>query len=47
MLLILWEFIGSSIDKNLNPLHSRMHSAKFGWNLPSGSGFFLKIKKIF
>ena len=23
---------------NLNPLHPRMHCAKFGWNWPSGSG---------
>ena len=24
--------------KNLNPLHSRMLCAKFGWNWPNGSG---------
>ena len=31
---IEWLFIWT----NLNPLHPRMHCAKFGWNWPSGSG---------
>ena len=29
---------GPFIWTNLNPLHRRMHCAKFGWNCPSGSG---------
>ena len=29
---------GPCIWRNWNPLHPRMHSAKFGWNWPSGSG---------
>ena len=29
---------GLFIWRNLNPLHSRMHCVKFGWNWPSGSG---------
>ena len=33
-LWIEWFFIWT----NLNPLHPRMHCAKFGWNWPSGSG---------
>ena len=32
------EKVGPFIWTNLIPLHPRMHSAKFGWNWPSGSG---------
>ena len=32
-----WKRAGSFIWINLNPLHSRMFWAKFGWNWPSGS----------
>ena len=35
---------------NLNPLHPRMHCAKFGWNWPSGSGkedFFFYFVNVF
>ena len=28
---------GAIIWRNLNPLHPKMHCAKFGWNWPSGS----------
>ena len=33
-----WKRAGPFIWTNLNPLHPRMHCAKFGWNWPSGSG---------
>ena len=42
---IYWFFIW----RNLNPLHPRMLSAKFGWNWPSGSGEedFLNFINVF
>ena len=33
-----WERAWPFIWINLNPLHPKMLSAKFGWNWPSGSG---------
>ena len=33
-----WKRAGPFIWTNLNPLHPRMHCAKFGWNWLSGSG---------
>ena len=33
-----WKRAGPFISTNFNPLHPRMHSAKFGWNRPNGSG---------
>ena len=33
-----WKRVGSFIWTNLNPLHPRMHCAKFGWNWHSASG---------
>ena len=33
-----WKRAGPFIWTKLNPLHSRMHCDKFGWNWPSGSG---------
>ena len=33
-----WKRLGPFIWRNLNPLHTRMLCAKFGWNWPSGSG---------
>ena len=40
-----WPFIWT----NLNPLHPRMHCAKFGWNWPSGSReeFFFILSMYF
>ena len=32
-----WKRVGPFICRNLNPLHSRMLCAKFGWNWLSGS----------
>ena len=33
-----WKGTGPFIWTHLNPLHPRMHCAKFGWNWPRGSG---------
>ena len=33
-----WKRVGPFIWINLNPYHTRMLCAKFGWNWPSGSG---------
>ena len=33
-----WKGAGPFISPNLNPLHPRLHYAKFDWNWPSGSG---------
>ena len=45
-----WNRTGPFISTNLNPLHPRMHCAKFGWNWPCGSGeedFFLMYFRYF
>ena len=47
-----WKRAGPFNWTNLNPLHPRMHCAKFGWNWPSGSGeedfyIFVNIFSIF
>ena len=41
-LFLLWPFIW----RNLNPLHPRMHCAKFGWNWPSGYGEDENVKSL-
>ena len=38
VMIFPWKRAWSIIWTNLNPLHPRMLSAKFGWNWPSGSG---------
>ena len=38
MIIFPWKKLRPFIWTNLNPLHSRMFCAKFGWNWPSGSG---------
>ena len=37
VIIALWKRAGLFIWTNLNPLHSRMLYAKFGWNWPRGS----------
>ena len=38
LIISTWKRAGPFIWTNLNPLHTRMHCAKFGWNWPCGSG---------
>ena len=42
-----WKRAGLFIWTNLNPLHSRMHCAKFVWNWHSGSGEELLISSMY
>ena len=44
-----WKRVGPFIWTNLNPLHPRMHCAKFGWNWPCGSWKedFLNFSNVF
>ena len=42
-----WKKTGSFIWTNLNPLHPRMHCAKFGWNWPRGYGEDFKISSMY
>ena len=44
---LYWKRTGPFILTNLNPLHQRVHCAKFGWNWPSGSWENLKIGKVY
>ena len=38
VIISAWKRVEPLIWTNLNPLHPRMHWAKFGWNWPNGSG---------